>query len=231
MTAGGRFAYTVSLDVTGRRCVVVGSGALAVARTEALLIAGADVEVVAQSPCDALLALATAATIHRRGVEPTDLDGTFIVIVTGEDPTDVARLWAEAQPRGVLVSVLDDVAHCHFAAPAVVRRGDLTLTVATAGKAPALAKRLRRQLERDIGPEYGELVDHLHAAREAALPRDVAFDVWARRWEAALGDVDALAARVRAGGGDDVRERVLAVLRGDAPRAVPADNGPVGNDP
>lgn len=219
------FDLMVQLDVTDRRCLVVGGGPQAVARARTLLDAGAAVEVLAVDPSMPLRALADEGrlTLSVGGYRPGDLAGAFLAVVTLEDATDAQALWAEAEDRGVLVSTLDDVAHCHFAAPAMVRRGDLKLAVATAGRAPALAKRLRQQLEAQLGPEYGELVDVLHAARAQALPREVGFGEWARRWERALADVDGLAELIRARRGDEVRRRVLAAITGETtPERRPA---------
>ena len=211
------FTLTVSLDVTGRSAIVVGGGTEALSRVDALLAGAADVTVVTPNPEGRLVDLATTGrlTLRRRGYEPGDLVGAFVAYVTREDPTDVAAAWAEAEAHSVLLSTLDDVALCHFATPSVVRRGDLAITVATAGRAPALAKRLRRYLEDRLGPELGDLVEVLAEAREQALPRTVPFPQWAARWETALEDLDELIGLVANGNGDEVRQHVLDVLRRD----------------
>ncbi len=99
--------------------------------------------------------------------------------------------------------------------PSVLRRGELTVAVSTGGRAPALAKRLRHRLEEEIPPEYAALVDLLADARTEALanrPRD--FATWARRWQAALADLDHLLALMADGRRDEVRRRVLVSLAG-----------------
>lgn len=209
------FSLSVTLDVTGRRAVVVGGGYEAVDRVEALLRGGADVTVITPDPDPPLVGLAEAGRVvlHRRGYLDGDLAGAFVAYVTREDPTPVDATWAEATRERVLLSTLDDVPHCHFATPSVVRRGDLAVTIATMGRAPALAKRLRRHLEDEFGPELGELVDVLDAAKQASLPRTVPFAEWAARWERALTDLDGLLAALRDGHHDQVRAEVEQALR------------------
>lgn len=207
------FAFPVSLDVAGRRCVVVGGGPLAAAKAQALAEAGADVVVVA-----ATLSAALPEGVGHvpRGYRVGDLAGAFVAVVSGEDDTDVAAAWREAERERVLLNVVDDVPHCHFAFPAVVRRGDLRVAISTGGKAPALAARLRRALEAQFGDEYGPLVDLLGEVRSAALPRSVPFDEWARRWRAAVADHEGLAALVAAGDVDAARDRIRASVTGEA---------------
>ena len=212
------FTLTVTLDVTDRPAVVVGGGEEAVVRVDALLTGRARITVVSPAPAPRLAALADDGRIvlHRRGYASGDLAGAFVAYVTREDATDVQATWAEAEAHNVLLSTLDDVPRCHFATPSVLRRGDLAITIATAGRAPALAKRLRVRLEDLLGPELGELVDVLAEARELALPRTVPFARWAARWETALEDLDGLRAQVRAGDRDGARDRVVAVVSGAA---------------
>lgn len=219
------FDYPVNLDLAGRRCVVFGGGPLATERVTGLLASEAAVLVVSTSPSPELRVRAAAGEValHERTAEADDLAGAFLAIHTREDgpPGDVAReveaLWDVARERGVLFAALDDVPHCMFGAAATIRRGDLRLTVSTAGKAPALAKRLRRDLEAEYDEAYGELVEALHVAREQALPRDVPFAEWAARWEAALEDLDGLVELVRAGESDEIVRRVLAAVRPAGP--------------
>ncbi|WP_052668384.1 precorrin-2 dehydrogenase/sirohydrochlorin ferrochelatase family protein [Nitriliruptor alkaliphilus] len=209
------FSLSVTLEVTGRRAVVVGGGYEAVDRTQALLHGDAEVLVITPDPDPALVALADAGrlTLRRRGYRKGDLAGAFVAYVTREDPTDVEATWAEATRERVLLSTLDDVPHCHFATPSVVRRGDLAMTIATMGRAPALAKRLRRHLEDEFGPELGDLVDVLDDAKQGCLPRSVPFAEWAARWEVALTDLDGLLAALRDGRHAEVRAEVERCLR------------------
>ena len=194
-TTNTRFSFPVSLDVAGRRCVVAGGGALAREKADALRDAGAEV------------------VEARAGGFTTDLlEGTFLLIVSGEDELDAAATFAEAERRGVLINTLDDVPHCHFAFPSIVQRGALKLAISTGGAAPALARRVRLDLQDRLHPQLGDLVEAYASAREEALPRQVPFEVWARGWQAALDDVDALLELCEQGRRDEARERILATV-------------------
>lgn len=197
-----RFGYVLALELVDARVVVVGGGREAVTRLEALLAAGAIVEVVTPRPsADLEAALGDAgsrAILHRRDYRPGDLEGARLAIATREDDsTDLDGFWAESRRRHVLTSVLDDLAHTDFAQPALVRRGDLRIAISTGGSAPALARRYREDLELHYGPEHGDLVAAASEARERAGTRPVAFAEWATRWSTAVRDVHGLARRIR----------------------------------
>jgi uroporphyrin-III C-methyltransferase/precorrin-2 dehydrogenase/sirohydrochlorin ferrochelatase len=211
------FSYPVTLDVGGRLCVVLGGGEVAEHKAHGLLEAGARVRVVAPDLTAGLEELARRGTIEavRRTYAHGDLAGAFVAVAATDDPETNACAYEEAEERRVLMNAVDDVAHCHFAAPSVVRRGDLLLAISTAGEAPALAKRLREELSQRFGPEWGTLVDVLAQARREALSagaRADGFDLWARRWGSAL-DED-LVGLVREGRTDEARRRVVAALLG-----------------
>ncbi|MFA9432265.1 bifunctional precorrin-2 dehydrogenase/sirohydrochlorin ferrochelatase [Egicoccus sp. AB-alg2] len=208
------FDLTISLDVTGRRCVVVGGGPEADARVEALLHAGAEVVVITPTPSPAIEAAAAdgRVSLERRGWRGGDLAGAFVAYNTREDDTPVAQIWAESREQHVLLSTLDDKPRCDFATPAIVRRGDLAVTIATAGRAPALAKRLRQHLEAELGEEYATLVDVLDEARAQVLPREVPFAEWAAKWSQALADLDGLARLVADGHVEEARDKVVAAV-------------------
>ena len=218
------FSYPVTLDVEGRLCIVLGGGEVAEHKAHGLLEAGARVRVVAPDLTAGLEELARGGAIEavRRTYANGDLEGAFVAVAATDDPETNASAYEEAEDRGVLMNAVDDVAHCHFAAPSVVRRGDLVLAISTAGKAPALAKRLREELSERFGPEWGTLVDVLAEARREALSagaRADGFDLWARRWRSALGED--LVGLVREGRADEARRRVVAALLGRPP-----DGGP-----
>jgi precorrin-2 dehydrogenase / sirohydrochlorin ferrochelatase len=226
------FDYVISLNLAGRAAVVVGGGEEAVGRVRELLHVGAEVTLISARPHDELRELAAdgRVTFHERPYHHGDLAGAFLVIATREEPMDTDALWAEATAVGALTTVLDENEHCHFAQPALVKRGDLRIAVATAGRAPALAKRLRRRLEQELGEEYGALIDVLAEARAAAVPRTVSFPEWAARWERAMEDLDGLVALVREGRHDEARDRVLAHVLDDEPGRPPAPDAPGGDD-
>jgi siroheme synthase-like protein len=135
------------------------------------------------------------------------------VAATGE-AAETARIFAEAEREGVLLNAVDDPAHCHFAVPAVLRRGDLTVTVSTGGRAPGYARRLRDELSRTVGPEYGTLVDligDVRAELRAERPEGSDFDSWAARWRDALDhDLIGLVQAGRTGEAGTLLRAVLA---------------------
>lgn len=210
-----RFGYPVSLDVVGRRCVVVGGGPLAAQKADGLLWAGAEVVVITAVPSPPVHQHHAAGRIELivRCFRAGDLAGAFLAIATGEDPVGNTEVAAEAQRERVLFNALDDVAHCDFAAVAVVRRGELRLAVSTGGKAPALARRVREQLDVRFGEEWGQLVEVLDGVRRACLPRTLTFGEWQHRWATALRDPQRLAERLAAGERQSVRDGVLQVMR------------------
>jgi siroheme synthase-like protein len=208
-----RFAYPVSLDLAGRRAVVVGDDAVAHGKPGALLDAGALVTVIAEGPPGQLSRLERdgRATVRRRGFAPADLDGAFLCVAGTPERAVREAVSAAARARGVLLNVMDDPDHCDFAAPAVVRRGELVIAVSTGGRSPALASRLRRLLEERFGPEWAELVELLGEVREQTLPLLPDLGERSRRWRRAL-ELDELAAMVRDGRGEEARERLLVRL-------------------
>ena len=210
------FSYPVSLELAGRLCVVIGGAKLAEEKIAGLLDAGARVRVVARSPSSGVRELAARGEIEvvARDYAPGDLAGAFLAIAVADDTSVNRRVYEEAEQRRVLMNAVDDVEHCHFAAPAIVRRGDLAVAISTGGKAPALAKQLRQRLDAQLDGEYATLVDVLDEVRRELLPRDVDFGTWARRWQAAL-QLDLLR-MVREGRFDELRAALRDTVSGRA---------------
>jgi precorrin-2 dehydrogenase len=206
------FGYPVFLELTGRRAVVIGEDAVRAGRTETLLDAGARVTVVAPGPAVRLERLAgRGASIERRGYLPGDLAGAFLCVAASDDPGVRSSIAAEARARGVLVNVMDDVPNCDFAAPAIVRRGDLQIAIGTGGRSPGLARRLREELSERYGPEWAEVVRVIGDVRADTLPALPDLAERARSWSAAL-DLDELARLVRDGRSAEAAGRLTARL-------------------
>jgi siroheme synthase-like protein len=188
------FAYPIFLELEGKRAVVIGSSAIREGKDEQLRAAGATVDVFGDGRW-----------------RPGDLDGAFVCVASSPDPAERDRVAREARTRGVLVNVMDDVPSCDFAAPAVVRRGDLVVAISTGGRSPALARRLREELEGRFGPEWAAVLDVLRDVREETLAALPDLRVRARRWHDAL-DLDEAEALVRADRTDELRRRLLERL-------------------
>jgi siroheme synthase-like protein len=209
------FGYPISLEVAGRRAVVIGRTAVAQGKADALLEAGAEVTVIAKGPRPALARLEAEprANVIRREYEPGDLDGAFVCVASSEDPEIRAAIYAEGRWGKVLVNVMDDVPHCDFAAPAVVRRGELAIAISTGGRSPALARRLREDLSRQFDPTWGELLDLLGEVRTETLPDLPNYGERALRWQEAL-DIEVLLALIGQGRRREAKAFLLKRLLG-----------------
>ncbi|TMK14814.1 MAG: bifunctional precorrin-2 dehydrogenase/sirohydrochlorin ferrochelatase [Actinobacteria bacterium] len=208
------FGYPVLLELTGRRCVVIGTLPVREGKVEGLLAGGAtEVVVVAAEPGDRLddLEALDGVTVIRRTWYAPDLADAFLVIAHDPDPAVRARIAAAAREAGALVNVVDDIPRCDWAAPAVVRRGELLLAIGTGGASPALAKKIRSRLEAQYGAEWAEVLRVLREVREETLPLLPDLRTRSRRWAEAL-DPDEAAALVQAGQVEELRSRLLARL-------------------
>jgi siroheme synthase-like protein len=204
------FAYPISLDLSGRTAVVIGDEAVRQGKADALAAAGA-----------------TVTILDERAWRPEDLDGAFVCVASSADPLTRAAIHRAGRARGVLVNVMDDIPHCDFAAPAVLRRGDLVIAVSTGGRSPALARRLRERLQETFGPEWAEALEVLGEARDETLGRLPDLRERSRRWASAL-DLEELITLVRAGRRADARERLVRRLlarEADRPQPTHAHTG------
>ncbi len=170
--------FPIFLKLEGRRCLVVGAGAVAEGKIRSLLQAGASVQVVAPEAVWQVKKWAWEGTIGwiARRFQPQDLDGAFLVIAATSSPELNAQVFKEAKEKKALCNSVDDPEHCDFYYPAVVNRGDLQIAISTNGRSPALAQRLRQELEEQFGPEYEAWVKELGQAREELTAKKVALE-------------------------------------------------------
>ena len=180
--------YPVHLDVRGRACLVVGGGAVGTRKAGTLLDCAAVVTVVSPEATEELRLLAGSGRIELkpRDYRAEDLEGKFLVIGATDDEALNRRISRDAEQRRILCNIADRPEVCNFILPSIVKRGDLVLTVSTAGKSPALAKRLRRELEGRYGPEYAVLLDLMGAIRRRLLAREHAPEAHKPLFEAIL---------------------------------------------
>src|ERR1700682_973598 len=157
----------IFVKLRDRLIVVVAGGAVAEGKIEGLFAAEARVRVVAPQVTPVI-----AQWIGQRKVEwrattfaPADLDGAYLVIAATSAPGVNEAVFGEADARGILCNAVDDIEHCHFYYGSVVQRGDLQIAISTNGKSPALAQRLRLQLEKQFGSEYGLWLEWLGGPR------------------------------------------------------------------
>ncbi len=211
---GGRFGYPICLDLTGRTVVVIGRTAVALGKVEDLLAGGAHgVLIVAEAPAQRLDALESdpRVRVRRRHWRPRDLDGAVLCVASGRTQAERDAIAREARARGVLVNLVDDVPNCDFASPAIVRRGELAIAISTGGRSPALARRLREELQERFGKEWEEIVRVLGQVRDETRDRLPEFTERARRWQLAL-DLDEAVDLVRAGRVAEWRELLVSRL-------------------
>ena len=202
--------YPIFLDLAGRLAVVLGDdGALALTAEKAagLLAAGARVRVIAPALAPEL---APELEWLARSYRPGDLAGAFIAVVTAGDPVLRRAAFAEARQAGILINTVDDVPRCNFIAPAIVRRGDLTVAISTGGKAPALAVRLRQRLDGELGEEHARFLAWAGEVRAPLAAREPDFATRRRLWYE-LVDSDVLDL-LRRGEAATARARFAAIL-------------------
>ena len=166
--------YPVCLNITGRLCIVIGGGAVAERKVQGLLAGGGRVRVISPEVTGSLAALAEEGRIEWlcKEYSPGDLDDAFLVFAATDSREVQEAVCRDAERAAMLINVADDPDHCGFQVPATVHRGDLTLSVATGGRSPAVAAMIRRRLERDFGREYAVLLELVAMVRERVLSDD-----------------------------------------------------------
>lgn len=205
--------YPAFADIEDQPCLVVGGGGIAEEKTAALLDCGADVTVISPDATAALRDRADRGEINwiARQYEPGDVRGHRLVISATDSTVVNERVYRDAEAEGVMVNVVDVPALCRFIVPSVVRRGDLCIAISTGGKSPALAKKIRGQLEGAFGTEYAVLLDLLGQYRprmKATHPDEI--ETRARLWTS-LVDSDILDL-IREGRADEARDRVESCI-------------------
>ncbi|MDD5723714.1 MAG: bifunctional precorrin-2 dehydrogenase/sirohydrochlorin ferrochelatase [Syntrophales bacterium] len=201
--------YPVCLDISNERCVVVGGGAVAERKVISLLECGAKVVLVAKDLTPELRVMKDAGKIERvsDNYKEEYLEGAFLVIGATDREDINERISMDARDRGILVNIVDVPARCNFIVPSVFRRGDLLVAVSTGGKSPALARRLREEIEERYGPEYGTLLEIMGDLRGRIIARGVLSAENRVLFESVL-DSDILR-HIRAGKGERVREIIM----------------------
>jgi precorrin-2 dehydrogenase / sirohydrochlorin ferrochelatase len=157
--------FPIFLKLTGRRCLVIGAGNLAESKIESLRAANANVTVIAPEARPRILDLAAGGdiTYHQRPYEQGDLTTQkYFLVVTATDVPAVNRaVYQEAVANEIMVNAVDDPPFCDFYFPSVVRRGDLQIAISTAGSSPALAQRLRKEINAQLPLDAGDWLTDL----------------------------------------------------------------------
>ena len=174
--------YPIFVDVSNRKCVVVGGGQVAERRVKSLLDCGALVKVVSPRLSENLELLAEKKLIEvvKRGFCSGDLEGSFLTIAVADRAEANKKVVDEARRRGVLVNSSTESAEGDFILPSVVRSGDLAIAISTSGGSPALARMVREELEQSLGPEHATLIKLVSEVRTEFRKRGrrIPFEVW-----------------------------------------------------
>ncbi len=164
--------FPIFLKLTARPCLVIGAGNLAESKIESLRAAEAAVTVIAPQASPAIEELAAGGEItwHKREYKPGDVaDGTFLVVTATNVPAVNRAVYLEATGKSVICNAVDDPPYCDFYFPSIVRRGDLQLAISTAGASPALAQRLRKELNEALPLDLGAWLEELGNLRREVL--------------------------------------------------------------
>lgn len=167
--------FPVFLKIEGRPCLVVGAGTIGEEKIQGLLHAEAEICVVAPQATARVQAWAREGKLRweRRKFRPSDLKGTFMVVAATSSPALHEKIYKAARRKSVLCNVVDDPEHCDFYYGSVIRRGALQIAISSAGQSPALAQRIRKELEQQFGVEYEGWLKELGEARERLFSRPV----------------------------------------------------------
>ncbi|MEA3468841.1 MAG: bifunctional precorrin-2 dehydrogenase/sirohydrochlorin ferrochelatase [Thermodesulfobacteriota bacterium] len=166
--------YPVNLAISGRLCLVIGGGEVASRKVESLLPCGAVIRIISPEIDERLAELAKAGLLEwqQREYLHGDLQGANLVFAATDNREIQNQIVTEANESGIVVNVVDMPEACTFQVPASFRRGELLITVATGGGSPALAARIRKNLESFYGPEYGLLVGLMAELRKEIVGRN-----------------------------------------------------------
>lgn len=200
--------YPISLDISNKRCAVVGGGGVAERKVARLLDCGARVTVVGKRISPRLKALRDSRRIGHvaSNYSAEHMNGWFLVIGATDSSRVNRRVYRDAKQKGILVNIVDDPEHCDFILPSLLERGDLSIAVSTGGKSPALAKKLRMDLEERYGNEYEIFIRILDILRRRVIRRGRSSEENRKIFEAVV-DSDILD-KIRAKDWDGVRKQI-----------------------
>ncbi len=170
--------YPIYLDIENRNVVIIGGGNVCARKAETMMKYGARVTIVSPDFTDEIEGWAREGclALQRKTYDASDLEGAHIVIASTDDQTVNEQIAADCRARRIPVNVVDVTPLCEFIVPAIIEKGSIQIAVSTGGKSPAVARTLKEDLQRMIGPEYAEANDVLGTLRDGAkrvLPTDV----------------------------------------------------------
>ena len=160
--------FQIGLDVAGRPCLIMGGGAEAEDKAIRLAEARAELIVVSEHVTPRLKALADEDRLvwHRRSFQMSDLDGTHLVVNTIEDTPLARQVYERACEKRLLINTYDQPGYSNFGMAALVHPGPLRISISTSNASPALASRLRQDLEQLFDQEFVEFISQLGQVRQ-----------------------------------------------------------------
>ncbi len=202
--------YPVFLDIVGKPVVVIGGGKIAHQKMENLLKGGADVTVISPELNPAMSALLAAGRFRhiKREYRPGDLKGYAIAFVATDDRSANAIVAREGKERRVWVNAVDDPPNCDFVMPGIAQRGDLIVAISTSGTSPAMARKMREELEAFLTEDFALMLELAAEVRAELQDQNILVD--ADVWNAALdGELRRLLGEGRR---SEAKERLLQAL-------------------
>ncbi len=205
--------YPVFLNLTGRRCVIIGGGQVAEGKVSKLLDSGAKIIVISPDATQGIRDYADSGQIEYslRKYQEGDLNGAFLVVAATNDRVVNQEIFEEAEKSGILLNAVDDMPRCSFIAPSIVEKGPITVAISTGGASPALARKLREKLEVSPALDWADATNMLSHARQIIKDKQIALDP--QRWQCCM--TDELLTLIQAGHEDEALEILMNRLLGN----------------
>jgi precorrin-2 dehydrogenase/sirohydrochlorin ferrochelatase len=216
--------YPLFLKVKDKKCVVIGGGEVAERKVKGLLEQSARVEVISPGITPYLRQLAEQGkiTVAEREYHPGDLKGSLLAIAATDSSRVNKEVAQEGEREGILVNVVDDPEQSTFIVPSVVQRGDLRIAISTGGHSPALARKIRQELEHHFPPEYALLLPLVSEVRQQLRHEQQTVD--SEVWQESL-DIPQLLELLRQGEFHQAKKRLLSALKGEKASAAKFSRG------
>ena len=204
--------YPIMLKISGKKCLVVGGGNVAERKTKAFLECGGVVHVISPNLSSGLSSLAESRQIEvvPRDYRTGDLKNAAIVVAATDDQEVNKRIYSEGQQRGILTNVVDDPENSNFIVPSILQRDDVIIAVSTSGRSPALARKIRTELEEKYSKEYASLAILLSEVRSELKEQGI--EISNEVWQEAI-DMDLLIELLRRGESQEAKDTLLSRLQ------------------
>ena len=204
--------YPVFLNLTERRCVIIGGGQIAEGKISKLLDSGAKIIVISPDATQGIRGCAERGQIELdlRKYQEGDLQGAFLAIAATNDRVVNQEIFEEAEKQGILLNAVDDMPRCSFIAPSIVERGPVTVAISTGGASPALARKLREKMEVSSALDWADATSVLSKARQIIKDKQIAVDP--QRWQCCM--TDELLTMIQAGHENEALDLLMDLLLG-----------------